>query len=600
MSIRSLFDPSKDIYRTIEKVITYGAAQEDRLKSEISEYIVTDSIEEQFRRLLDRMQLAMESGGENEVGVWVSGFYGSGKSSFTKYLGLAFDDKRTIDGTPFIKYLQDRLHKPQTKALLSTVAQRFPAAVVMLDLASEMLAGATMEEVSTVLYFKVLQWAGYSRNLKVAAFERMVEKDGRTEELHRLVAEALPGATWDRVQNNPLAIDGLIPKIAHEMYPALFPEAKSFSSSTDGFFQFEDQRVQEMIDIVRSKSGKQNIIFIVDEVGQYVASRDNLILNLDGLAKNLKRLGDGRVWIISTAQQTLTEDDPRATLNSDKLYKLKDRFPIQIDLESSDIKEICYKRLLGKSPSGEEQLGKLFDAHGQSLRHNTRLQDAKYYDADFSRQTFINLYPFLPAHFDILLHLLGALAKSTGGIGLRSAIKVVQDVLKGEGGTTAMANQPVGWLATTVTLYDELEKDIRRAFPSVHQAVGKVLIRFPDGDLHQDIAKSVAILQILGNLPVSVQNVASLMHPAITSASQLDKVKEAVDEMLGDALVPLGEKDGNLVFLSEKLRDIEQERGALALRSVDVRRIFSDSVREVFDPLPRVSLQGTLAVASGC
>ena len=599
MSIRALFDPSKDIYRTIEKVITYGAAQEDRLKAEISEYVVTESIEEQFRKLLDRMQMAMEAGGENEVGVWVSGFYGSGKSSFTKYLGLAFDNQRTIDGTPFIKHLQDRLHKPQTKALLSTVAQRFPAAVVLLDLASEMLAGATMEEVSTVLYFKVLQWAGYSRNLKVAAFERMIEKDNRTDELHQRVGEALPGATWDRVQNNPLAIDGLIPKIAHEMYPGLFPEAKSFSSSTDGFFQFEDQRVQEMIDIVREKSGKQNIIFIIDEVGQYVASRDNLILNLDGLAKNLKRLGDGKVWIISTAQQTLTEDDPRAALNSDKLYKLKDRFPIQIDLESSDIKEICYRRLLGKSPAGEEQLGKLFDTHGQALRHNTKLQDAKYYDADFSRETFINLYPFLPAHFDILLHLLGALAKSTGGIGLRSAIKVVQDVLKGEGGSTAMADQSVGWLATTVTLYDELEKDIRRAFPSIHQAVGKVLIRFPDTQRHQDIAKSVAILQILGNLPVTVQNVASLMHSSISAASQLEDVRKAADEMLGDVHVPLGEKDGHLVFLSEKLRDIEQERGALALRSVDVRRAFNDALREAFDPLPRVNLHGTLAVASG-
>jgi hypothetical protein len=599
MTIRSLFDPSKDIYRTIEKVITYGASQEARLKAEISEYVVTDSIEEQFRKLLDRMQLAMESGGENEIGVWVSGFYGSGKSSFTKYLGLAFDDQRTIDGTPFLKHLQDRLHKPQTKALLSTVAQRFPAAVVMLDLASEMLAGATMEDVSTVLYFKVLQWAGYSRNLKVAAFERMVEKDGRTPELHERVTKALPGATWARVQNNPLAIDGLIPKIAHEMYPALFPDAKSFSSSTDGFFQFEDQRVQEMIDIVRAKSGKQNIIFIVDEVGQYVASRDNLILNLDGLAKNLKRLGDGKVWIISTAQQTLTEDDPRASLNSDKLYKLKDRFPIQIDLESSDIKEICYRRLLGKSPAGETKLGSLFDAHGQALRHNTKLQDAKYYDADFAKTSFTNLYPFLPAHFDILLHLLGALAKSTGGIGLRSAIKVIQDVLKGEGGTKAMADQPVGWLATTVTLYDELEKDIRRAFPSVHQSVGKVKIRFPDSALHQDIAKTVAVLQILSNLPVSVQNVASLMHPSVTAPSQLDAVKKAVDDMLNDVHVPLGEKDGNLVFLSEKLRDIEQERGAIALRSVDVKRIFNDALRETFDPLPRVSLHGTMAVATG-
>lgn len=599
MTIRSLFDPSKDIYRTIEKVITYGASQEARLKAEISEYVVTESIEEQFRKLLDRMQLAMESGGENEIGVWVSGFYGSGKSSFTKYLGLAFDDQRTIDGTPFLKHLQDRLHKPQTKALLSTVAQRFPAAVVMLDLASEMLAGATMEDVSTVLYFKVLQWAGYSRNLKVAAFERMVEKDGRTTELHERIAKALPGATWARVQNNPLAIDGLIPKIAHEMYPDLFPETKSFSSSTDGFFQFEDQRVSEMIDIVREKSGKQNIIFIVDEVGQYVASRDNLILNLDGLAKNLKRLGDGKVWIISTAQQTLTEDDPRASLNSDKLYKLKDRFPIQIDLESSDIKEICYRRLLGKSPAGETTLSNLFEAQGQALRHNTKLQDAKYYDADFAKTSFTNLYPFLPAHFDILLHLLGALAKSTGGIGLRSAIKVIQDVLKGEGGTKAMADQPIGWLATTVTLYDELEKDISRAFPSVHQSVGNVQVRFPDSALHQDIAKTVAVLQILGNLPVSVHNVASLMHPSVTAPSQLDAVKKAVDDMLNDVLVPLGEKDGKLVFLSEKLRDIEQERGAIALRTVDVKRILNDALRETFDPLPRVTLLGTRAVTTG-
>ena len=599
MTIRDLFDPSRDISRTIEKVITYGVAQEQRLKAEISEYVVTESIEEQFARLLDRMQLAMEAGGENEIGVWVSGFYGSGKSSFTKYLGLAFDDRIVIDGVPFLRHLQDRLHKPQTRALLATVAQRFPAAVVMLDLASEMLAGATMEDVSTVLYYKVLQWAGYSRNLKVAAFERQVEKDGRRDELIRRLGEEFPGATWEQVQNNPLAIDALIPQLAHGMYPGLFPTPEAFSSRTDDFIQFEDKRVEEMIGIVRERSGKRNIVFIVDEVGQYVASRDNLILNLDGLAKNLKRLGDGKVWIISTAQQTLTEDDPRAALNSEKLYKLKDRFPIQIDLESSDIKEICYRRLLGKSPAGASELQRLFDAYGQALRHNTRLQDARFYDADFNRDDFVNLYPFLPAHFDILLHLLGALAKSTGGIGLRSAIKIVQDVLRGEGGSHAMADQPVGWLATTVTLYDELAKDIARGFPSIHQAVGKVAIRFPDSHIQQEVAKSVAVLQILGNLPVTVQNVASLMHPSVTAASIRDDVQKVVDDMLKDVFVPLGEKDGALVFLSEKLRDLEQERANLLPRSIDLRRVLNDALRETFYPLPRVMLAGNFAVTSG-
>lgn len=599
MQIKKLFDTNKDIYRTIEKVITYSASQEARLKAEITEYIVTESIEDQFERLLSKMQLAMDMGGENEVGVWVSGFYGSGKSSFTKYLGLALDESIQIDGTRFLKYLQDRMNKPQTRALLATVASKFPAAVVLLDLASEMLAGATMEEVSTVLYYKVLQWAGYSRNLKVAAFERKLQKDGRYTEFTDRIQSDL-GMAWTEVQNDPLVIDSLIPEIAHDMYPALFKTANSFNTETADFVRFENERVKEMIDIVREKSGKEHIVFIIDEVGQYVGSRPNLILNLDGLSKNLKDLGDGKVWIVGTAQQTLTEDDPRASLNSPELFKLKDRFPIQIDLESKDIKEICYRRLLGKSPDGEKTLGALFDKQGPELRFNTKLQDAKYYDADFDKKTFVNLYPFLPAHFDILLHLLGALAKYTGGIGLRSAIKVIQDILiEGPDGQMPVANQEIGWLATTVTLYDILEKDIRRAQPSVYKAVEKALQRFVDSEIHQEVAKTVAILQILGNMPVTVQNVASLTHPSLDAQSRLEQVEAAVKELISDGFVPFGEKDGNLCFFSEKINDIDQERAQIPLRSIETRRIQNEGLREVFNPLPSTRLHGTLSVTAG-
>ena len=598
-TIRNLFDKNKDIYRSIEKVISYNALQEKRLKAEISEYVVTTNIEEQFEKLLSKMQMAMGSGGQNEVGVWVSGFYGSGKSSFTKYLGMALDEKVSIDGIPFKQYLQDRIHKPQTRSLLNTVAKRFPAAVVFLDLASEMLAGATMEDVSTVLYYKVLQWAGYSRNLKVAALERKMQKDGRYEEFQKAILEQL-GVEWRSVQNDPLVVDSIVPDIAHQMYTELFKTSSAFSSETTEFITFENERVQEMINIVRETTGKEYIIFILDEVGQYIGSRPNLILNLDGLAKNFKNIGDGKVWIIGTAQQTLTEDDPRAALNSPELYKLKDRFPIQMDLESSDIKEICYRRLLGKSPEGEAVLGALFDHHGQSLRFNTRLQDAKYYDSDFTRETFINLYPFLPSHFDILLHLLGALAKSTGGIGLRSAIKVVQDILieNGEAHFPA-AEQTLGWIANTVTLYDALEKDIRRAFSSIHSAVSKVPIRFVNSKIHLDIAKTVAVLQILGNLPVTTQNVCSLMHPAVEGTSRQDEVEKAVYDLINDPLVPFGEQEGNLCFFSERLNEIEQERAQMALRSVDTRRIVNEALRDMYSPLPAVRLNGSLQVSTG-
>ncbi|MQX52357.1 BREX system P-loop protein BrxC [Alcanivorax sediminis] len=600
MEIKQLFDSNKDIYRTIEKVITYGASQEQRLKAEISEYVVTESIEEQFEKLLGKMQSAMEAGGENEVGVWVSGFYGSGKSSFTKYLGLAFDDSVTIDGTPFIQHLQNRFKKQTTKQLLSTVAKRFPAAVVMLDLASTQLADASMKEVSTVLYYKILEWAGYSQNLKVAAFERRLKKEGRYEEFLNIFSDQLGGEQWANYRNDPLVVDSVVPEIAHQMYPNYFKTAESFSTVTEDWVVFTDRQVEEMLEIAREATGKEYIIFIVDEVGQYVGSRQNLILNLDGLAKNLKNIGDGKVWIVGTAQQTLTEDDPKASLNSPELYKLKDRFPIQIDLEANDIKEICYSRLLGKSPSGETELGTLFDKHGQALRHNTKLVDARAYGADFDKQTFINLYPFLPAHFDILLHLLGALAKSTGGIGLRSAIKVIQDVLvEGADHSTPIANQPVGWLATTVTLFDALKKDIEKGYLSLYQSVGKVKIRFPDSKLHQDIAKTVCVLQILGNLPISIQNVTSLMHGGVADVSAADQVKKAVEELISDAIVPLGEQDGNLCFHSEKLNDIEQERGTIPLRAVELRRIQNETLREAYSPLPSTHLNGTLSVQTG-
>ncbi len=601
MTIKKLFDPSKNINRSIEKVITYGVSQETRLKSEISEYVVTDSIDQQFENLLLKMEAAMDRGGENEVGVWVSGFYGSGKSSFTKYLGLAFDDRITIDGVPFIQHLQDRLKRQQTKSLLLNVARRFPAAVLMLDLASEQVAGATMEEVSTVLFYKVLQWAGYSRNLKVAALERRLKKEGRYHEFLDAFNQAAGGEDWNNYRNDELVVDSLIPEIAHKLYPTLFKTPTSFTTESSEIVVFENDRVREMLEIAREASGKEYIIFIIDEVGQYVGPRPNLILNLDGLAKNLKNIGDGKVWIFGTAQQTLTADDARAALNSPELFKLNDRFPISVKLESNDIKEICYTRLLGKSSAAEAELGGLFDRYGQQLRQNTKLVDARVYGVDFDRKTFVDLYPFLPAHFDILLHLLGALAKSTGGIGLRSAIKVVQDILiDGSEGKPAVAEQAVGWLATTVTLFDALDKDIKRAFASLHASVEKATkIRFSHSELHQNIAKTVAVLQMLGNLPITRQNVTSLMHASIAGASQADAVAKAVEDLINDPIVPFGEQDGNLCFFSEKLNDIEQERSQAVLRGVELRRIVNEALTSVYAPLPATQLHGSYAVSTG-
>ena len=601
--IRQLFDPTRALNRPIEKVITYQNRSDAQLLAEINEYVATDNIEESFSDLLLKMQAALQGGGGHEIGVWVSGFYGSGKSSFTKYLGFALDRGLKVDGKPFLQLLQNRLSGAQVKALLNQVAATYDAAVIFLDLASEMLAGASMEDVSTVLYLKVLQWAGYSEDLKVAELERMLEKDGKLDAFMARAKAELDGIEWSEARNQPLVANAIAARLAAEFYPKLYPKPEDFQNLVLHVNKTEVKRATEMVELIRRKSGKKNILFIVDEVGQYVSAKPNLILNLDGLAKNLKQIGGGTVWLFATAQQTLTEDNQSAMFNAPGLFKLKDRFPIQVHLEASDIREICHKRLLTKSAPGEKELGGRFDASGPSLRTSTQLKDGGVYEVELTRKIFIDLYPFLPAHFEILLQLLGRLARKTGGLGLRSAIKVLQDVLIERGGRdtrhTILADAPVGTLANTVTFFDSLRRDIQSSYGYIVDGVDRVAQRFPKEPFYLEVAKSVAVLQILENLPVTAQNIAALLQPKVESGSLRDAVEKAIDAILRDSLVPLGWKNGGLRFLTQAAVTLQRQFDEIEYRQADVRNEFNGALRTIFKPLPSARLNGVRPVTAG-
>jgi hypothetical protein len=161
-------------------------------------------------------------GEDHEIGVWVSGFYGSGKSSFTKYLGFSLDRDMKVGGDPFVKLLQNQLGSAGTRAMFNQVSTVYDAAVLFLDLASEMLAGASMEDISTVLYLKVLQWAGYSEDLKVAELERMLEADGKLDAFKARAKEDLNGIDWIEVHNQPL-VANQIPSMALRQSDSIWP-----------------------------------------------------------------------------------------------------------------------------------------------------------------------------------------------------------------------------------------------------------------------------------------------------------------------------------------------------------------------------------------
>lgn len=601
-TIRALFSTHRPIDRAIEKVIDYYAQAEDRLAVEIDEYEITDNVEACFRKFLDTYDEGVRAGQVTEIGIWVSGFYGSGKSSFTKYLGFALDPNRSVQGKPFLDLLCDRFRTKAIPALLRTVAKKHPTAIVLLDLGAEQLAESAAAPVSTVLYWKVLQWAGFSKEKKLAQLEFTLERRGKLEDF-RQAYQSRYKQSWERIHNDPLLGVARAASIVPSILPDEFPTPESFST-----LRFEEARdlrdlAREMIELVRRKTGSDSILFLIDEAGQYVAPRGELILNMDGLARNLKELGQGKVWIAATGQQTLTEIVEKAAHNSAELNKLKDRFPISIHLDASDIREITYRRLLTKSGESEGRLKSLFQSHGQALCTHTRLGGTSLYKGDPDATTFARLYPFLPQHFDLLLELIRTLARSTGGIGLRSAIRVIQDVLVDKSrvlpaGSAKLADRAVGTLACVDDFYDTLRVDIAKVLPHVVAGVDRVIQIFDAEPLTIRVAKAVAALQPVETFPRNAENIAALLYPALGSPSHLDEVREALRRIVNEKECGLIEdpQSGGYVFLSEGVKPLRDKRNTYVPTSGECARVQSEILRTIFEPQPSARLEGVKEV----
>jgi len=584
-TIRELFSARRPIDRTIEKVIDYYAQDEDRLLLEVSEYEVTDNIESCFRKFLDVFSEGVR-GGATEIGIWVSGFYGSGKSSFTKYLGASLDPGRSVKGRPFVELLCDRFPRNEIPAALRTVSKKYPTAVIFLDLGSEQLAESAAAPVSTVLYWKVLQWAGFSKEKKLAQLEFTLDRRGTYDDFKRKYEDRYK-TEWNEIHNDPLIGVARAAEIVPEVLPDDFPTPESFRG-----LRFEEARdvldlVREIIDICRRKTGHENILLLVDEAGQYVAPRGELILNLDGVARSLKELGKGKIWIAATGQQTLSEIVEKAAHNSAELNKLRDRFPISIHLDASDIREITHRRLLAKSEEGRKKLNTLFKEHGQAMATYTRLTGTVLFKSDPDTDTFVRLYPFLPQHFDLLLELIRALARSTGGIGLRSAIRVIQDVLVDKSrvlraGAVKLADRESHSLACVDDFYDTLRADIAKVLPHVISGVDKTIKIFGAESLEVRVAKAVAALQPVETFPRTAENIAALLYRKVGSPALLDQVREALRRLTSEKECGLIEdpQAGGYVFLSDAVKPIRDKRNSYAPTSGECARAGIEVLRQ--------------------
>jgi hypothetical protein len=629
-TIRELFSDRRPIDRPIEKVIDYTADEPERLAREIDEYEVTDRLEEAFRRFIEVYEAGVRRGDVTEVGIWNSGFYGSGKTSFTKNLGFALDPERLVQGVPFIDRLVERFRDGALKQLFRVTAAGFPATVVMLDLARDQLVESTAVPVANVLYAKVLQKLDYSMVPKLADLEVRLDEQDQLDAWRATYRERFPGkGAWEEVHDDPL----IGPARAAQLVPTFlsedFPTPESFRQQN-----FQERLpvaalAERMIRLLRRKTGRDQIVFLVDEVGQYVARSTDLMLNLDGLVRSFKELGRGKVWFIATAQQTLSEIVEKALLNSAELYRLRDRFPISIELDAADIREITRRRLLTKRPEAERLLKTAFQAEGEGLRLQTRVEGfgarglsgglsdgPRGSGAELDADIFAAMYPFLPLHFDVVMALIRRLARRTGGTGLRSAIRVVQDLLVDAShalppGTIPIADRPFKRLACADDIFDTLRADIAKELPHVVEGVARVETHpvFGRDPLAVRTAKAIAALQPLDEFPRTADNLAALLYPAVGDPPLVEPVRALLQQLVETrelGIVELkGEQDSDqagttgYLFLSDRVRPLQQTRDNHRPTGAEKRQLEIELLRVLFDPRPEARLENIKTVPAG-
>jgi hypothetical protein len=589
-SIRTSLDPALEIDKPIEKVITFANRAPDVLEREARDYIVTDNLATDYRKLLDYFDDAQTGDRSNECCVWISGFYGSGKSSFAKYFGLNFDPSAQLGTAHFSEKFLTQFSDQSLRTRFNTVRSRYQLVVFLIDLSAQGLAGAPHTPISTQVFERVCAWAGLVNERKIADLEAFLIRDGKLEEF-RAEVERRTNFPYQQLMARPTALLPIAAELAHLYYPKIWKNPTIFQTAHTTSLETEEERVERMLQIIEKKSGTRRVLFVLDEVGHFLQSNESLIANLDGFAKNLKLCGQGKAWMIATAQQTLPQSGP--------LFGLRDRFPIKVDLKASDIREITYRRLLRKCAAGRQLLSQEFADHGQQLIVLTRLDGYKT-TTDLDADSFVDFYPILPSRFDVLIDSIRSLARAQGGIGLRSAIRCLQDLLTGrelKGG--AVVNREIPALVTVADLYDTLEIDLESVQRDLVQHVETAKRNHGTDSWPHRVAKAAALLQQIDGFPASAQNLAALLYAEVGTPTVLTQVTEAIETLTRDESIPFGASSGGFAFLSDEVARIERERQNLIVGSTKVDACRNRLLRELFQSPPKANLAGAKIIQSG-
>jgi len=590
-TIKGLF--ANDIHRRIEEVIKVDQTDEEILRDEISEYVVTDAIRSHYTNIFDAYRETPNKPHEG-IAIWVSGFFGSGKSSFAKMLGLSIANRK-IAGESAADRFGQRAGDKKLQVLLKSIAEKIPTHAVIFDVSTDRGIRSGNQTLTEIMYGLFLQSLGYAKDLDLSELEIALEEKGELkkfeDEYRRLFKKE-----WSAEKGKVAFALSEASRVLHSLDSETYPMADSWVKAVKNKADISPGKLAERANelMKRRKPGK-SLIFVVDEVGQFVARDVQKMLDLQAVVQSLGVKGRGKHWIVVTSQEKLGElvsglDDKKI-----ELARLMDRFPLQVHLEPSDISEVTSRRVLSKNASAQAALGKLFDEHRGRLTEHTRLTaDIKL--PELSRDGFIELYPLLPYQIDLVIQVVsglrsqGGASKHVGGAN-RTIIKLAQQLLVNP--AVNLAEEQLGQLARLDHVYDLVEGNIGSDVRAKIGAIAKEL----DHPLAQPVAKVICLLQYVKSVHRSAENIAAGLQPSVAADSQLAAVKEALRQLEAAHKVRRGDDGYRIPSPAED--DWERLRNGINPRPADAQRIYAEILTSFWQPQPSHTLFDTKTFKGG-
>lgn len=589
--IKTLF--ANDIHRRIEEVIKVDQTDEEIVRDEINEYVVTDAIRSHFTQILEAYRETPNKPHEG-IAIWVSGFFGSGKSSFAKMLGLSVAN-RTVAGESAAERFAHRAGDKKLQVLLKTINEQIPTHVVIFDVSTDRGIRSGNQTLTEIMYGLFLQSLGYAKDLDLSELEIGLEEKGQLarfeEEYKRLFKK-----DWATEKGKVAFALSEASRVLHSLDPDTYPMADSWVKAVKNKADITPGKLAERVgELMKRRKPGYSLMFVVDEVGQFVARDVQKMLDLQAIVQQLGVKGRGKHWVVVTSQEKLGElvsglDDKRI-----ELARLMDRFPLQVHLEPSDITEVTSRRVLSKNAAAQTALGKLFDEHRGRLTEHTRLTaDIKL--PELSREAFIDLYPLLPYQIDLIIQIVsglrtqGGASKHVGGAN-RTIIKLAQQLLINP--AVNLADRPVGDLVRLDQVYDLVEGNIGSEVRAKIAAIPK-LVEHP---LAQPVAKVICLLQYVKSVHRSAENIAAALHGQVGGDSQLASVKEALRALEAAHQVRHGDDGYRIPTPAED--DWERLRNGINPKPGDSHRLYQEVLSAFWQPQPSYTLFETKTFKAG-